>query len=190
MSRATLGSAADPCPENHPGERVAPMTTSRAVVVVRQSAGKRGAILLIHSEGGGGREFDELFVSPLALERRLIAINLPGHGGSSCADDPETANTVEGYADTALEVLERLGVDRALVIDRWKGGAIGRELMTIFSGMIALAVVVGPSDGADCDLSSDIAPVFAIPDLSADSLEPLLKCADLAEIAMSTAGGR
>ena len=119
------------------------IVTSRAEVAVRLSAGSGTAILLIHSVNGSSAQFNHLFETPFADQYRLIAIDLPGHGNSSEAYDPETACTTEGYADIALEILEWLDIDNAFVVDTSRGGVIGRELMTIFPGMLGLAIVDG-----------------------------------------------
>ena len=124
------------------------IVTSRAEVAVRLSAGSGTAILLIHSVNGSSAQFNHLFETPFADQYRLIAIDLPGHGQSGEAYEPATAWTVYGYADLALEVLERLGIDNAFVVDRSPGGCIGHELMTIFPGMLGLAIVVGADERA------------------------------------------
>ena len=148
------------------------MSTSRADIAIRQTGGAGLPILLIHGEGESKEAFETLFSASAPNSHRLIAIDLPGHGRSGEADDPATACTVEGYADLALEVLERLGIDNAFVVDRSPGGCIGRELMTIFPGMVGLAIVVG-ADGRTADLGWGPVPVFEIAE-TARSIEPAL----------------
>ena len=94
------------------------IVTSRAEVAVRLSAGSGTAILLIHSVNGSSAQFNHLFETPFADQYRLIAIDLPGHGHSGEAYDTGDRVDVEGYADIALEVLERSGIDNAFVVDR------------------------------------------------------------------------
>ena len=148
------------------------MPTSRADIAIRQSGGAGSPILLIHGEGESQEAFATLFSSSAANGFRFIAIDLPGHGQSGEAYEPATAWTVYGYADLALEVLERLGIDNAFVVDRSPGGCIGHELMTIFPGMLGLAIVVGADEPAAAASAGPV-PVFEISD-SAGSIEPAL----------------
>jgi len=163
------------------------LATSRADISVRVSEGEGAPILLIHAIGGSAADFDEVFNYAFARDHKVIAVDLPGHGQSGEASDHETAYTIEGYAETLLETLERLGVDSAFVIDQSLEGEIGRELMTIFPGMLGLAVVGGPFRGAVGESSVDIAPVYEIGAISEDALEPVILSVELREAALSIA---
>ena len=163
------------------------LPTSRAEIAVRVGQGEGAPILLIHAIGGSSADFEDVFQYAFANDHRIIAVDLPGHGHSGEASDHETAYTIEGYAETLLETLERLGVDSAFVIDQSREGQIGRELMTIFPGMLGLAVVGGPFHGAVGDSSVDFAPVYEIGAISEDALEPVILSLELREAALSIA---
>ena len=163
------------------------LPTSRADVAVRVSQGEGAPILLIHAIGGSCADFDQVFGYAFALDHRVIAVDLPGHGQSGEASDHETAYTVEGYADTLLETIERLGVDSAFVIDKSHEGRIGRELTTIFPGVLGLAVVGGPFHGAVGESSIDSTPVYEIGAISEEALEPIILSLELREAALSIA---
>jgi pimeloyl-ACP methyl ester carboxylesterase len=167
--------------------RPAPRTlaTSRADVAVRLSNGEGLPILLIHGIGGSSDDFDDLFGYAFAHDHRLIAVDLPGHGRSGEASDHETAYTVEGYAETLLETLERLGIDNVFVIDLSEGGEIGRELLAIFPGALGLAVVDEGASGAE---QGDEPPeVYVITSISEEALEPVIRALELREAALSVA---
>jgi pimeloyl-ACP methyl ester carboxylesterase len=161
--------------------------TSRADVAVRLSEGEGAPILLVHAVGRTSEDFHELFGYAVAWDHRLIAVDLPGHGLSGEASDHETAYTIEGFAETLLETLERLGVDSAFVIDLSLNGQIGKELMTIFPGMLGLAIVGGPSRGAVVDCSAESAPVYEIGAIDEEALEPIILSLELREAALSIA---
>jgi len=163
------------------------LATSRADIAVRVSEGEGAPILLIHAIGGSGADFDRVFDYAFAHDHKLIAVDLPGHGRSGEASDHETAYTTEGYAETLLETLERLGVDSALVIDQSRDGRIGKELMTIFPGMLGLAIVGGPFRGAVGDSCVESVPVYEIGAISEDALEPVILSLELREAALSIA---
>jgi pimeloyl-ACP methyl ester carboxylesterase len=168
-------------------DRARLLATSRADIAVRVSQGEGAPILLIHAIGGSGADFDRVFTYAFAHDHRVIAVDLPGHGLSGEATDHESAYTTEGYAETLLETLERLGVESAFVIDQSKEGRIGKELMTIFPGMLGLAVVGGPFRGAIGDSSVESIPLYEIGAISEDALEPVILSLELREAALSIA---
>ncbi len=163
------------------------VATSRADIFVRFSDGEGVPIVLIHEIGGSGHVFDGLFADAFAHDHQLLAIDLAGHGRSGEASDHETAYTVEGYADTLLETLERLEIESAFVLDVSKGGRIGRELLSIFPGALGLIVV---GDATYCETSpTDVAlpPIYHVASLDEKALEPVILNLELREAALSLA---
>jgi pimeloyl-ACP methyl ester carboxylesterase len=163
------------------------LPTSRADVAVRMSAGEGLPILLVHGIGGSSDDFDTLFGLAFAHDHRLIAVDLPGHGRSGEASDHDTAYTVEGYAESLLETLERLGIDNVFVIDRSENGCIGRELMAIFPGALGLAVVDDATFCETPDASLELPPIYRISSTSDEALEPVIQALELREAALSVA---
>jgi pimeloyl-ACP methyl ester carboxylesterase len=159
------------------------LSTSYADLAVRESSGKKLPILLLHAEASSKRVFNPLLEGRLGHEYRMIAIDLPGHGGSSNAHDPATYSA-EGYADTALEALELLGVDEAVVFDASADGRIGRELMSIFPGLLGLAIqgaLGGDLDGQIAELDSR---VFEMPVFHEGMLDLMMKSMELKQAAL------
>ncbi len=74
----------------------------------------------------------------------MIAIDLPGHGGSSNARDPERTYSMHGYAACAVEVLDRLGVEQAAVYGWSLGGHVALEMIPHFSGMVGVMITGAP----------------------------------------------
>ncbi|WP_331773041.1 alpha/beta hydrolase (plasmid) [Embleya sp. NBC_00888] len=81
--------------------------------------------------------------------RRLLALDLLGHGESDNATDPEQAYTHRGYAATIVEVLTALGIKRAVVVGWSLGGYIGLELIPRFPGLAGLIMTGTPPVGKD-----------------------------------------
>jgi len=163
------------------------LETSRADLALRDSEGAGLPVLLIASAAGFQHDFAELFEGPIAEAHRLLAVDLPGQGDSGEAHDPETAYTVDGYADALLETVERMGVDTAFVVDASPNGAVGQELMSVFPGMVGLAIV-GDRDPNDTDdfLRRDRAPpIFELPDFTPARLQPILKRMERRDVALS-----
>lgn len=93
------------------------------------SAGKGAPVLLIHGNSACKEVFHKQFESDLAHDFRLIAFDLPGHGASTDAVDPQQTYTLHGYAQAAADVLQALDVSSAAVFGWSLGGHIGLEMI-------------------------------------------------------------
>lgn len=93
-------------------------------IVVRESAGRGPGALLVHGNSSSGRSFQRQLEGPLGERHRLVAIDLPGHGDSPAAADPETAYGPRGYASTVSELADRLGMSDAVFVGWSLGGHI------------------------------------------------------------------
>src|SRR3984957_953809 len=122
------------------------ISTSHADISVRQTKGKKLPILLLHGGGLCKETFDRQLESSLGAQYRMIAIDLPGHGASSDAFDPDRPYRIEGLADLALEVLECLGIDNAVVVGASLGGWVGLQMLQTFPGLVGLTLT-GPLPG-------------------------------------------
>ncbi|MFB9834130.1 alpha/beta fold hydrolase [Actinoallomurus acaciae] len=76
--------------------------------------------------------------------RRLLALDLLGHGESDNATNPERAYTQRGYAATIVEFFDALGIERAVVVGWSLGGHVGLELIPRFPGLAGLIVTGTP----------------------------------------------
>src|ERR1700689_2109779 len=85
------------------------------------TAGKGNrTIVFIHCWAGNLNLWREQ-VPTLADKARLILIDLPGHGQS---DKPQTAYTMDFFAEAVLAVLGDAKVDKAVFIGHSMGGAV------------------------------------------------------------------
>jgi pimeloyl-ACP methyl ester carboxylesterase len=109
--------------------------TALAGVCVLDSGGDGPAVLMIHGNSFCKEVFRRQFESPLSERFRLIAMDLPGHGASADAADPAVAYKLNGYADTAVEVLSALGVTRATLVGWSLGGHVALNMISLFPGM-------------------------------------------------------
>jgi pimeloyl-ACP methyl ester carboxylesterase len=75
---------------------------------------------------------------------RMIAPDLPGHGSSSDAIDPDRSYGMPGYADAMVEVLKARDVEKAIVFGWSLGGHIGLEMISRFPGMMGLMITGTP----------------------------------------------
>jgi pimeloyl-ACP methyl ester carboxylesterase len=110
---------------------------------LRDSGGKGFPLLLIHGTGASARLFDKQMESPLAERFRLLAIDLPGHGRSEDAADPENYS-LPGLAGAVAAVLEACGIDRTAIYGWSLGGHVGVELLANHPGVSGLMLSGAP----------------------------------------------
>ncbi len=92
-----------------------------------ESPGTGPAALLVHGNSASGLSFRKQLESPLGQEFRLVAIDLPGHGATGPAADPQATYTLPGYAQVVVDVAEKLGLDDAVFLGWSLGGHIVLE---------------------------------------------------------------
>lgn len=118
--------------------------TPLANVRISQSSGRGLPILMIHGSGASRAVFARQLESPLADHHRMIAFDLPGHGDSSDARDPETGYTVRGLAEAAAWVLEGLDIRRAVVFGWSLGGHVAIQLASYHPAVAGLLLTGTP----------------------------------------------
>ena len=123
------------------------VSTPFARIAVADTGGARPAVLMIHGNSACKEIFGRQFESPLAETHRLLAFDLPGHGASSDAHDPETTYCMSGYADVALAVLEHLKIARYAVLGWSLGGHVGIEMLARDVNIAGLAITGTPPIG-------------------------------------------
>lgn len=118
--------------------------TSHGEIAVSQSSGSGLPILLIHGNSSAKEVFRRQLAGPLGEIYRMIAIDLPGHGASSDAIDPQRSYSMPGYAELAIEVLESLGVSRLAVCGWSLGGHVALEMMPRSSAIVGMMLCAAP----------------------------------------------
>ncbi len=113
--------------------------TSRASIAIEE-VGRGSPILFIHSGSTSRAVFTKQFESRLAEEHRLIALDLPGHGGSSDAYDPAKTYTIPGLARTVLDLIAHLNLSDILLVGWSLGGQIAIEVASRFDDVRALVL--------------------------------------------------
>jgi len=114
-------------------------------------------VLFVHGNSACKEMFDRQEVAPFAEGRRLIAVDLPGHGQSDNAIDPVATYAVDGFADAVLAVLKTLDIKRAVLVGWSLGGHIVLQMAAEWPGVCGVAIVGTPPLGADPD---DFAAAF------------------------------
>lgn len=93
-------------------------------IAVYQSEGTGPAALLVHGNSSSSRSFQHQLEGSLGEKFRLVAMDLPGHGQSAPASDPQATYTLPGYASVVVGVAEQLGLTEAVFVGWSLGGHI------------------------------------------------------------------
>lgn len=139
---------------------------------VEAGAGK--PLLLIH--GGHGSWTHWLAnIAPLAAHRRVIALDLPGFGGSHRL---ESDCTVERYGETVSQLLDALHIERAAIAGFSFGSIVAcvaarREPRRISHLVLVNAPGIGPSSPLAAAMMKDLTELSLRKGLRTGSLESL-----------------
>lgn len=105
---------------------------------VTESAGGGLPIVMLHGSGSTRTVFDQLLASPVADFHRVIAIDLPGHGDSTDAPDPQMTYTLRGLANAVAAVIDALDVHRFALYGWSLGGHVAIELSSFHRGIAGI----------------------------------------------------
>tara|TARA_R110002051_G_scaffold189646_1_gene258871 strand:- start:315 stop:1166 length:852 start_codon:yes stop_codon:yes gene_type:complete len=149
--------------------------TSHGLVAV-ETRGEGYPVLFIHGNSGCRQYFRKQMGSPLFAGCRLIAFDLPGHGESADATDPQRTYTRSGLADLTMELLHLLGVDNAAIVGHSLGGEVAIELLgksTIPAGIFLMGTAASGANRADAFRRNPVNALASRPDLTETEAQQL-----------------
>lgn len=117
-------------------------------------------VVLLHGGGQNAHTWDTV---ALALQRPLLAVDLPGHGHS---DDvaPEAALSPRSFAADVATVVDALAPDARLVVGMSLGGMTAMQLAVLRPDLVRKLMMVDVTPGVDRDKASDIVAFLAGPE--------------------------
>lgn len=122
--------------------------TSHGRIAVSDVNGSKTPLLMLHCNSG----CKEMFVfqqQALTGTRRLVSLDLPGHGASSDAIDPRRTSCFGGYAEAVTEVLTKLDIDKVAILGHSLGGHIALDLAARLSNVAGLMIFGTPPSHRD-----------------------------------------
>jgi pimeloyl-ACP methyl ester carboxylesterase len=113
--------------------------------------GEGPVLVFIHGLSGCWQNWLEN-IPNFARSHRVIALDLPGFGASPM---PLEKITISGYAAVVDELLDSLGIERAVVVGNSMGGFIGAELAIAFSTRVEKLVLVSAAGLTTQEMHND-----------------------------------
>ncbi|PSK98485.1 pyruvate dehydrogenase E2 component (dihydrolipoamide acetyltransferase) [Murinocardiopsis flavida] len=131
----------------------------RSVAYASLGAGDGDPVLLVH--GFGGDKNSWLFVQePLAADRRVIAVDLPGHGASG---KDVGGGSLDELAAVLTGFLDAMGIERAHVVGHSLGGAVAVAAAARAPERVRSLTLVAPA-GVGTQINADFLRGFAAAD--------------------------
>ncbi len=131
---------------------------ARAIRYLDTGAGEPGMVLI---HGFGGDMNNWLFNQPvLAERRRVVALDLPGHGASA---KDVGAGTLQELAGIVNELMHSIGMDKAHLVGHSLGAAIAAQLASLHPHRVLSLTLIG-SVGPGTRVSRDYVEGFIAAD--------------------------
>lgn len=106
--------------------------------IAYRESGAGFPILFLHSNSASSKMFHPQVDSDLSDRFRLIAMDLPGHGDSSDASDPEQKYTMRGLAQSIAGFLGAMSIGNCLIVGSSMGGNLALEVTSGWGGVAGI----------------------------------------------------
>jgi pimeloyl-ACP methyl ester carboxylesterase len=103
------------------------VNTPFADISLADTDGTGAPLVFLHGSGSSKEVFAKQFADPAFLNRRIVALDLPGHGQSSNAFD-KTSYTFAGIAGALCAALAEIGVANPVLAGWSLGGHVAIEM--------------------------------------------------------------
>ena len=125
------------------------MVTTRLVIhdtpiAIHDSQGSGPALVLLHGNSASARAFSRQLEGPLGRALRVLAIDLPGHGASNDATDPQATYSLPGFADVLVQAADRLALPSAVFAGWSLGGHVVLEAASRLPGAAGFCIFGTP----------------------------------------------
>lgn len=111
------------------------------------SQGKGHPLVLLHGFLESSRIW-EAFVSTWAINRRVVCIDLPGHGKSEVVDK---VHSMELLAEVVHSVLSELGLEKVDLMGHSMGGYVSLSFLEGYPGMVRKIILLNSTTAADSE---------------------------------------
>jgi len=141
-----------------------------------------GAVIFIHGNSLNGESFRKQFDT--INDTPLVAIDLPGHGLSQKAENPEAVYCLPGYVDAIKQLVSEFKLHDYIIVGHSLGGHIAIEAADELTGLKGIILFGTPPLGIPPDMANAFLPNPAMgllfqKDLSDEEID--LLCNSLAD---------
>ncbi|MBA4117872.1 MAG: hypothetical protein C0514_03135 [Candidatus Puniceispirillum sp.] len=140
------------------------LETSAGTIAYYETSGTGETLFLIHGNSTS-KEYMLRQLDALGTTYKMIAVDLPGHGESENARDPDAAYTLGGYARVCGEFIEKLNLPPVIVVGWSLGGHIAIEMMAQNPGLLrgTLIACAPPFTPSEEGLKEAYLPTYSTP---------------------------
>jgi pimeloyl-ACP methyl ester carboxylesterase len=151
--------------------------TSHGRIAYATSEGDGPTVLMIHGNSTCWKVFRNQLGGEVGGTYRCIAMDLPGHGASDDAIDTNRTYNMQGYAEAAIELMEKLGHGRYAVLGWSLGGHIALDMLTRSDALTGVMITGSPpigqepgsvQEGFDGDIERGLAAIRVLTDEEID----------------------
>ena len=107
-------------------------------------------VVFIHGLGGSWQNFLENIPRAAAEDRRVIALDLPGHGFSEM---PEEDISISGYGRTVNALCDELDIGEVVLVGNSMGGFVGAETAIQFPDRVERLVLISAAGITTSDVA-------------------------------------
>lgn len=120
------------------------LDTAAGTIRALDSGGVEPAVLFLHGNSGRAELFAELMNGDELRNYRRIALDLPGHGGSSPSPDPERDYAIGALASMLVEVSGKLELGAHALVGHSLGGHVVSAALPRLTTTAAVMLVSAP----------------------------------------------
>ncbi|MDX2195885.1 MAG: alpha/beta hydrolase [Cytophagales bacterium] len=136
------------------------INTSLGTVSIIESGNIKSshAVIFIHGNSCSSATFQKQMDSHLLVDHHLIAIDIPGHGLSEHATNPEMAYKMQSIIDTLIEVIDKLGLNDFIICAHSFGGHVAIQSLPKLKNCRGLMIFCTPPIASLASLASAFLP--------------------------------
>ena len=116
-------------------------------IAVYESEGKGRDVLLIHGNSLSSKSYSKQLEGSIGKKFHIVALDLPGHGDSDRAKDPNNTYSLPGYAEIILELIKQLKLSKIVIIGHSLGGHIALEISDMSTEIRGIVIFGTPPLG-------------------------------------------
>ncbi len=127
-------------------------------IAVYESQGHGPTIFLIHGNSSSAQAYKHQLEGDFGATHRVIALDLPGHGASAPAANPETDYSLPGYAAIVAQVASLMDAEKAVFVGWSLGGHILLEATSMLPKASGIVIFGTPPIGSAAGMEKAFFP--------------------------------